>query len=111
VSQITDLASVAITAADTVTIELVETDEAPAVIIVRWPARPILLHAHRFPATADTAARIFAAATVRLAQIRRDRRLRTAKERARRGARRMDCAEFRSVTLHLTRDRRLSGCA
>ena len=34
-SQITQLASGAITAIDTITIELVETDEMPSVVIVR----------------------------------------------------------------------------
>jgi len=36
-SKITQLASGAITAADT-TVELIEADETPAVIIVRWPS-------------------------------------------------------------------------
>jgi hypothetical protein len=74
-SQVTELASGAITAIDTLTIELVEADEAPAAILIRWPLKPTVLHPHRFTAAADTAARIFAAAVVKLAQIRRDRRL------------------------------------
>jgi hypothetical protein len=74
-SKITELASGAITATDHIVIELVEADETPAAVIIRWPAKPTVLHPHRFPTTADTAARLFAAATVRLAQIRRDRRL------------------------------------
>jgi len=74
-SQITLLATGAITAADTVTIELVEADETPAAIIIRWPVKASVLHPHRFGTTADTVARAFAAAAVRLAQIRRDRRL------------------------------------
>jgi hypothetical protein len=43
VSQITQLASGAITAVDTITIELVEADETPAVVIVRWPDKPTVL--------------------------------------------------------------------
>ena len=74
-SQITELASGAITAADTLTIELVEADETQAVVIIRWPAKPSVLHPYRFGTAADIAARTFAAAAVRLAQIRRDRRL------------------------------------
>ena len=35
--QMTDLASGAITAVDTVTIELGEAVETPAIVIVRWP--------------------------------------------------------------------------
>jgi hypothetical protein len=69
------LASGAITTAHNITIELVEADETPAVVIIRWPAKPNVIHPHRFPSGADTAARIFATAAVRLAQIRRDRRL------------------------------------
>jgi hypothetical protein len=43
-SQITQLASGAITAADTITVELIEADETPAVVIVRWPVKPTVLH-------------------------------------------------------------------
>jgi hypothetical protein len=73
-SQITELASGAITAVDTLTIELVEADETPAVIIIRWPAKPTVLHPRRFASAADVATRAFAGAVVRLAHIRRDHR-------------------------------------
>jgi hypothetical protein len=66
-SQITELASGAITAADTITVELIEADETPAVVIVRWPAKPTVLHPRRFP---DAAATIARRAATRLAQIR-----------------------------------------
>jgi hypothetical protein len=55
-SQITQLASAQLTATDTITIELVEADETPAVVIVRWPAKPTVFHPRRFPSGADTAA-------------------------------------------------------
>jgi hypothetical protein len=74
-SKVTELASGLITNADTVTVELIETDQTPAVVIIKWPVKPTVLHPHRFPSAADAAARLFAAAAVRLAQIRRDRRL------------------------------------
>jgi hypothetical protein len=81
-SKITELASAAITATDHIVIELAEADETlaeadetPSAVIIRWPLKPTVLHPHRFPTTADTAARLFAAAAIRLAQIRRDRRL------------------------------------
>ena len=48
-SKVTPLATAQITAADTLTIELVEANETPAVVIVRWPAKPSVLHPHRFP--------------------------------------------------------------
>jgi hypothetical protein len=74
-SQVTELASGQLTAVDTLTIELVQADKTPAVIIIRWPAKASVLHPQRFPAVADVVARTFAAAVVRLAQIRRDRKL------------------------------------
>ena len=74
-SKITPLATAQISGADTLTIELIEADETPAVVIVRWPLKPSVLHPRRFPAAADVAARTFAAAAVKLAQIRRDRKL------------------------------------
>jgi hypothetical protein len=74
-SQVTELASSQITAVDTLTIELVQANETPAVVIVRWPAKPSVLHPRRFAATADVAARTFAAAVVRLAAIKRQRQL------------------------------------
>ena len=74
-SKVTVLSSAQLTATDTLTIELIEADETPAVVIVRWPRKPTVLHPYRFPASADTAARTFAAAVVRLAAIKRERRL------------------------------------
>jgi hypothetical protein len=47
-SQITELGSAQITAVDSITIELVEADETPAVVIVRWPVKPSVIHPHRF---------------------------------------------------------------
>jgi len=74
-SQNTELASGAITAVDSITIDLFEANESPAVVIVRWPSKPSVLHPHRFGTAADVAARTFAAAVVQLAQIRRGRKL------------------------------------
>ena len=75
-SHVTQLASGQLTATDAVTIELIQADETPAVVIVPVAeAKPTVLHPHRFGAVADTAARTFAAAVVRLAQIRRERSL------------------------------------
>ena len=74
-SKVTPLATAQITATDTLTIELVEANETAAVVIVRWPAKPSVLHAHRFPAVAEIAARVFAAAVVKRAAIKRERRL------------------------------------
>ena len=72
---VTELASGLINGHDTLTIHLVENDHTPASVVIRWPSKPSVLHPRRFPSAADVAARTFAAAVVRLAQIRRDREL------------------------------------
>jgi hypothetical protein len=74
-SKITPLATAQLSATDTLTIELIEADKAPAVVIVRWPLKPSVLHPRRFPAAADIAARTFATTVVKLAQLRRERPL------------------------------------
>jgi hypothetical protein len=63
------------TPTETIIVELLEADQTPAVIIVRWPNKPSVFHPRRFPGAADSAARVFAAAAVRLAAIKRERRL------------------------------------
>ena len=68
-SKITTLASGQITAVDVLTIELVEADETPAVVIVRWPAKPTILHPRRFPDVAATIAQLFARAHIVLASL------------------------------------------
>jgi hypothetical protein len=78
VSKVTPLASKAsnqITATDTITVELVEADETPAVVIISWPVKPTVLHPRRFPDAAATIAQPFARAHVVLAAIRAERRL------------------------------------
>jgi hypothetical protein len=72
--KVTPLASAQLSATDAVVIELIEADETPAVVIVRWPPKPTVLHSRRFPAIAEAAARAFAAAAVRFGQLRRERK-------------------------------------
>jgi len=74
-SKVTELAAGQINAVDTITIELVEADETPAVVIIRWPVKPTVLHLRRFPDTAATIARFFAEAATKLAGIKANRRL------------------------------------
>ena len=51
-SPITPLASGQINqSGDSITIELVEADETPAAIIVKWPLKASIVHPHRFPAS------------------------------------------------------------
>ena len=60
-SKVTELATGQITATETITVELIEANETPAVVIIRWPARPSVLHPRRFPDAAAVLARLFAA--------------------------------------------------
>jgi hypothetical protein len=48
-SKLTELASGQINAVDTLVIELIEADETPAVVIVRWPAKASVLYPRVFP--------------------------------------------------------------
>jgi hypothetical protein len=70
-----ELATGQITSTDSIIIELVEADETPAVILSRWPAKPTVMHPRRFPSGANSAAGVFAAAVVKLAQLQREQRL------------------------------------
>jgi hypothetical protein len=71
----TELATSQITSTETITVELIETDETPAVVIVRWPAKPSVFHPRRFPDDAAVIARMFAEAHTALAGIKARRRL------------------------------------
>jgi hypothetical protein len=68
-SQIAQLASGPTTAVDVLTIELVETDEHPTVVIIGWPDKPSVIHPRRFPDTASIVVRLFAEAHTTLAGI------------------------------------------
>jgi hypothetical protein len=74
-SKITILGEAQITPSDTLAVELVEADENPAVVIVRWPLKATILHPRRFPDTAAMIARLFAEAVTTLASIKANRRL------------------------------------
>jgi hypothetical protein len=74
-SKITELASGQINSTHSLKIEFVEAEETPALVIIRWPDNATVVHPHRFPSAADRAARIFATAAVRLASIKRERKL------------------------------------
>ena len=69
-SKVTELATGQITATETITVELIEANETPAVVIIRWPARPSVLHPRRFPDAAAVLARLFATAATELAPSR-----------------------------------------
>ena len=74
-SSITVLASGQITPTESVVVELVEADETPAVILIRWPLKATVCHPRRFPDTAAVTVRLFAEAATTLASIKARRRL------------------------------------
>ena len=74
-SKVTELATGQLNGHDTVTVELVQADETPAVVIIRRPNKPTVLHPQRFPDTAAVVTRLFAEAATRLAAITKDRKL------------------------------------
>jgi hypothetical protein len=74
-SKITTLASAQINASDHITVELVEADLEPAVVIITWPAKATVVHPRRFPDTAAAIARMFAEAATTLAGIKARRPL------------------------------------
>jgi hypothetical protein len=74
-SSITPLAAAQLTPSESITVELVEADETPAVVIVKWPGKPTILHSRRFPDTAALIVRLFSEAATVLAAIKANRRL------------------------------------
>jgi hypothetical protein len=69
-SKITMLAVGQITAADELSIELVEPSGSPAVILLRWPLPPSVTEPGRLGVTCDSIMRVLAAAVAKLAEIR-----------------------------------------
>ena len=73
-SPITPLASAQMNH-DTISIELLEPADLPAMVRVVWPPQPTVIDPKRFPDTAATIARLFAEAATRLASIKAGKRL------------------------------------
>jgi hypothetical protein len=74
-SKQTTLAHGRITASDELRVELIESLEQPASIVIRWPAQPTVTNPTQFSATANAVARLMATAVTRLAELRRGRKL------------------------------------
>jgi hypothetical protein len=74
-SKITELASGRLTNTDMITVILSEPDDIPASVVVHWSRKPTALDPKAFSAAADAAVKTLATAVVKLARIRRDRRL------------------------------------
>jgi hypothetical protein len=74
-SKVTELAAAQLTAVDSISIELIEAAETPAVVIIIWPAKPTVCHPGRFPELATTIAKLAAEAHTKLAGIKSRRPL------------------------------------
>lgn len=60
---------------NTITVELIEADDTPAVVIASWPEKATVPHPQRFPDVAAVVARLFATAATELAAIKARRKL------------------------------------
>ena len=67
-SKITELASSTINGADSITIELVEPADMPAIVRITWPSQPTVMAPQAFGDTAAALVKIFSAAHVELAR-------------------------------------------
>ena len=72
-ANVTELAKAKLSDSDSITIALVEDERST--VVVRWPVKVSAIHVRHFGAVATAITTAFAGATVRLAQIRRERRL------------------------------------
>jgi hypothetical protein len=75
VSTVTPLASGQITPSEAITVELVEADQTPAVVIVKWPTKASIIHPRRFPEVAATLASLASESHIALAHIKAGRKL------------------------------------
>ena len=73
-SKETILASGMVTASDELVVELIKPDNAPQMILVRWPDHPTVIQPRRFGDTASAVVRLFARANTELARIRASKR-------------------------------------
>ena len=71
-SKVTALATAQLSAADSITIEMIEANETPAMVRVTWPVQASVFRPDRFPVAAAIAVRVFSEAHTRLAQLKKD---------------------------------------
>jgi hypothetical protein len=74
-TNITELARGRITRAHEIAVLLQEPADTPPIVMIEWPDQATICTPHQLQAAAAKATNILARATVRLSQIRRDRRL------------------------------------
>jgi hypothetical protein len=70
-----ELASGKLTRSHSLRVVLQERPDNPPVVLIEWPDQATICTPHQLQATAAKATTILASATVKLSQIRRDRRL------------------------------------
>ena len=64
------LAAGQITTSDAIIVELIDTEDMPQIVMVRWPARATPVQPVAYADTASKIMKVFAQANVRLTQIR-----------------------------------------
>jgi len=74
-SKITLLRRAQINTSDEISIELVTPGDLPAAVRIVFPPAPTVLGVRNFPDTAAAIVKLFSEAHVKLAQLRRDRKL------------------------------------
>jgi hypothetical protein len=62
-----------INGADTITTKLIQPADHPPIVRITWPARATIIPPARFTAAAAEAARLFAAASTKLSEIKAQR--------------------------------------
>jgi hypothetical protein len=73
--QRTDLAAGQINGSDRLLVELIEPPNKPPIITITWPVKATVCTPAQLDAVVAAAMRLLANSTVRLAQLRRDRKL------------------------------------
>jgi hypothetical protein len=74
-NQVTELANVQLNGSGHITISLVEDGDSRSAVMIRWPVKASVISVRHFGAVATAITTAFAGATVRLAQIKRERKL------------------------------------
>ena len=73
--QRTDLSNGALNGSDRLIVELLESPGKPPIVAITWPPQPTVCSLATFDRVVSEAMRLLANSTVRLAQLRRDRKL------------------------------------
>jgi hypothetical protein len=73
-TNVTELASGQVTSTATLTVVLVQAEQASAVVIVKWPDKPTVLHPRKLAEAMAAACRVLANASTELSRIKAGKR-------------------------------------